>query len=181
MHKSFKTSFHTLVCTLILCLLPSLHAHAQVSADHIYLEADYGYAWYEFDESKQKDDKSVRYTLGYHFSHASAIELSYLDFGTVNNSLSDVTTTGWTIASKNRYSLSNAFSIFARVGYGKLEADYNTAGENTTKTNNDFFYGFGMELVPLNTISFQISYDIYKLESYDNGYASIGLIYRLTR
>jgi len=96
------------------------------------------------------DDKDTGYKFfgGYQFDKNWALEATYMDMGeavgTAGGGSVKLTTTGWGLAAVGSMPVSDAFSVFGKLGFMRGEAKVNKTGTAEAKaTGTTANFGFG--------------------------------------
>ena len=143
----------------------------------------------DYTKGAFNDDETLEtLSFGYQYSDFYSLELSYIDLGrvtdryfpsnvvTISPDVLTLESKGLTIAPKFDFSLSNNWSVSTRIGLSILDTDKQWAGgtvledfylDDTGGTETKFFYGFGLKYDIDDSMSFELNWDNYEVESVD--------------
>ena len=114
------------------------------SAEGFYAGAGIGQSTAKINGGFKDDDIGFKIFGGYGFNQNLAVEIEYLDGGTAKDEGFDLETTGFGVSALGSLPLSDAFSLFARLGYGSWEAKLKDDFGNSAKDDDEeLFYGLG--------------------------------------
>ncbi len=121
-----------------------------------YLGASAGRASVDEDlDGARLDDSATSFRIygGFDFNDYFGLEAQYIDFGTIEESVSigDITVdvdaegNGFGIAGVARWPVAERFSLNGKLGFQAWDVDVATAGVNDNDSDEDVFFGAGAE------------------------------------
>ncbi len=118
---------------------------------------------------------------GYAFNENIAAEVSYTNIGSAERNLSVDKLTGnvMSIAAVGSLPLSQAFTLFAKLGYAQSKID--VAGFSS-QTKSDLTYGVGAQFNASKTVGIRLGYDSFKVAknpTANSALITIGAVFKL--
>lgn len=135
-----------------------------------------------------EDDKLETFSFGYEYSDFYSVELSYINLGqvtdrffppnvvTVTPDILSLESKGITLAPAFEFDFSDNWSFAARLGLSILDVEKQWLGGTVTDsfylndtggTETEFFYGFRLQYDLDDSMSLEINWDNYEVESID--------------
>ena len=134
----------------------------------------------EFDDT----DTGYKYFVGYNLGIVPflnlAVEGGYVDLGSVEGEIANITgnkieANGWTAYGVGGFDL-GPIGLFAKVGYFSWESDLKTRFGDDSESGTDPAFGIGGK-IQLGSIAVRAEYEMFDLEDVDIDYASVGVSY----
>lgn len=120
----------------------SLGAMQAASAEGFYAGAGLGQSTTKINGGFKDDDIGFKIFGGYAFNQNFAAEVEYLNGGKAKEDGVTIKTDGFAVSALGAIPLNDAFSLFARLGYGTWEAK--AGGLASGKADDeDLLYGLG--------------------------------------
>jgi len=113
------------------------------SAEGFYVGAGLGSAQTKIDGGFKDDDLGFKLFGGYSFNQYVAVEVEYLDGGSPKDEGVKVEVDGFALSVLGSIPVSDAFSLFARLGYGTWDAKASFEGDSVSEDDEDLVYGLG--------------------------------------
>lgn len=148
------------------------------SADVEYKDSDSN-GNIEFDDSDAGYKAFVGYNLGLVPFLDIAAEVAYVDFGSSDGEINNLTgnsldTTGWTASGLVGVDV-GPIGIFGKVGYFAWDVDIDTQSGSYSDSGSDPAYGVGAK-IQLGPVALRAEYEIFELDEVDINYASVGAV-----
>ncbi len=133
------------------------------------------------------DSTAYRITGGYQFGELFGIELSYQDFGDVDetivvgpvSSLTSISADGWTLGGTLGLPLSDNVSLFGRAGVFFWDADVRVDGFSIdVPSDENPYYGAGARVDLSRNFSLTGDWSRFELDNVDTDVISLGFEYR---
>ncbi len=152
-----------------------IYAHAELARSNVREDLDVGTSVVPFEEFAT----GFRLAVGYDVVDYFSFEGGYVDFGKVDFNSGPISVEaeadGLETTLVGRIPVGDRFSLVGRAGYLWWDAKVGAAGLVSTESDHDFFFGFGGEFHATDRFAVTAGWSLYKLDSTDIGYASVGL------
>jgi OOP family OmpA-OmpF porin len=113
------------------------------SAEGFYVGAGLGSAETKVNGGFKDQDLGFKLFGGYSFNQYVGVEVEYLDGGSAKDEGAKVELDGFGLSVLGSIPVSDAFSLFARLGYGTWDAKVSAYGESDKDNDEELFYGLG--------------------------------------
>ena len=156
-------------------------------AGPLYVGASVGQTEFKAEESGFNfDGSATSYKIygGYRFMKFFGVEVSYLDFGSPDDSSGgtdvSVSATGWDAFAVGVLPFGKHFEIFGKAGLVLWDSDTDVSGSGSNSdSGTDTVYGAGLSFIFLKHLGVRAEYERYKLQDTDNvNIVSLGADFR---
>jgi OOP family OmpA-OmpF porin len=170
----------------ILCLIVSGTVHAAEESGP-YLGAGIGTATNE-DEESGLDDSDTAFKLfgGYSFNKSFAVELAYLDAGTMEErfgpSTLEIDASGLIVSAIAAVPLGQWVSVFGKLGYAFYDVEATLRNGNSSisesESDEDLAYGIGVKVDFNKIFGLRAEYEVVDVPDGDFNTISVGGVFR---
>jgi len=176
---------HILGALAIIGMAASVDAHADDGHSGIYLGAGVGEVTNEVDDFKA-DGVAVKFFAGYALNQYFAAEAAYIYAGTLKDTVEDVNLSvesdGFVMAALGKLPLSDAFSLFAKLGYTfyneKVQGRRGDVSLTEKNSGDDPLYGVGADLRLGRKLQLRAEYEVVDVKDADFNLLSASAVFR---
>ncbi|MEE4244842.1 MAG: outer membrane beta-barrel protein [Kangiellaceae bacterium] len=170
-----------------LLLAAILGANLQADEQDTQWTASFGLGTADYQDGFFGDnDTLTTFSIGYHYTDLITFEASYIDLGSVSDSvLADnvvtlvpdilsIDSSGLTVSAKYAWEFSETFSVMANVGLSVLDSEVRYSGGTLVvpelqgdlgSTETEFYYGLAARYHMTETVTVDVAWDFFEIES----------------
>lgn len=160
-------------------------AHADDKHSGVYLGAGVGEVTNKVD-AFEADGVAVKLFGGYAFSQYFAVEAAYIDAGTLKDSIEgldvSVDSDGFVVAALGKLPLTDAVSLFAKLGYTfydqKVIGRRGNSSVAEKSSGDDLLYGLGANLRLGRKLELRAEYEVVDVKDADFNLLSASAVFR---
>lgn len=169
----------------IVSMAVSAEAHADDKHSGIYLGAGVGEVTNKV-AGFEADGVAIKFFGGYAFNQYFALEAAYIDAGTLKDTVDgldvSVDNDGFVVAALGKLPLTDAFSLFAKLGYTfydqKVIARRGDVSVSEKSSGDDLLYGVGANLRLGRRLELRAEYEVVDVKDADFNLFSASAVFR---